>query len=573
MADIEARRIISCVVMARQPMSLDELTDAMGVNLTSMSYSSKRVPNRALVKSLCYPLIEMDDRNDPRNPILGVFHNSVAEFLKQDPKLLDIPEACQKFFVNSAMANLDIGRTCMIYLSQEVYTKPQDVDSVACKTCDRRDFLLYAAFFWHLHLSEAPKSAELFDEVRRFMQSRNFWTCMQVQGICAPYHFAPLRQVESGGFVMSLKAAKIGEIYYPNPLPRWLDAVGEDGELLVKLYHSFVKEWSTVLSNYPESIRQCQPWISGEIQFPCPDSSTDVDNGVRLLLPDWSFSLANGTSHEPVKIHLTHSDNAVVAVMNSFAAGKGVLRVLQARADITRGKIDVIQSATPTSDFTLSFPGCLVSTEEGNASMDRTVDEIPAAIKGNMSILRNLSSTRQMSSWLSNFASSMEQRLTSKNPDCIVIQTEEESVQNGPIIAVSQRYVVIPVCEDSNSETSDLSDEEDDQPSLWPKQNSVENILAVFIKDDMKIFTHSIQSGRLQRSEPKIHPSGSWVIWALDESEVLLWNLENGEQVIQKLAPTGQDLQNDMRFIHGMLRILERLASRVDASLDERQHC
>lgn len=80
--------------MARQPMSLDELTNAMGVNLTSMSYSSRRVPKRALIKSLCYSLIELNDRINPLNPVLVVFHTSVVDFLKQDPKLLGVSKAC-----------------------------------------------------------------------------------------------------------------------------------------------------------------------------------------------------------------------------------------------------------------------------------------------------------------------------------------------------------------------------------------------------------------------------------------------------------------------------------------------
>jgi len=533
-------------------MSLDELTNAMGVNLTSMSYSSRRVPKRALIKSLCYPLIELDDRNNPLNPILGVFHKSVADFLKQDPKLLGVPEECQRFFVNSELANLDIGKTCMIYLSQDVYAEPGDTDSVVRKSCDKNDFLLYAAVFWYLHLSETPKSTELFDEVHRFLESCNFWTCMQVQGICAPYHFAPLRQVHSDHFDMAFKVAKIGEIYYPDPLPSWLEDFGEKGQRLVRLYHSFIREWSTVLSCHPESILQCQPIVSEEMHFPCLRGCIEVDGSVALLLPRWSVDLADRSSHEPVQIDLIQSENTIIAVMNAFAASNGMLKVLQARADVGGGKIDIIQSATPTSNITLPLPESLTSAEDGNASRGNVMNEYPAAVKHNISILRTLSSAQQMSSWLSSSASSLKQQLARKHPECKIVQIEDGSVQNDSITAVSQRYLVIPKREDSASETSDSSDEEEGIPSLWPNQTCTENILAVFVGNEMKLFTHSTPSVRLQRSEPKIHPKGKCVIWALDEREVLLWNLESGEQVIQDLSSTKQDLQHDIRFLIGM---------------------
>ena len=543
--------------MARQPMSLDELANAMGINLTSMSYSSKRVPKRVLIKSLCYPLIELDERNDPLNPVLGVFHSSVADFLKQDPKLLGVPEACQKFFVNSELANLDIGKTCMIYLSQDVYAKPREIDSVESKVRDKDDFLLYAALFWHFHLSDAPKSTELFDEVHRFLQSCNFWTCLQVQGICAPYHFAPLKQVDSGHFAMTFIASEIGELYYPDPLPNWLEDFGENGQLLVRLYHSFVKDWNTVLSRHPESILQCQPSVSGEVHFPCLHSSIEINESVALLLPKWTIDLADRSSHEPVQIHLVHFEDAIIVAITAFAASNGVLKVLQARVEISGGKIGAIQSATPTSNFTVPLPKTLISAEDGNAGIGNVMDKYYTAVRDNFPILRTLSGAQQISSWLSSSASSLEQQLARKHSDCDIVQVEAGSVQNDSITVVSRRYVVIPKCEGSEPETSDSSDEEEEEEedisSVWPNQICTENMLVVFLGDDMKLFTHSTQFGRLQRSEPKIHPKGKWVIWALDEREMLLWNIETGEQVIQTLSSTEQDLQNDTRFLIGML--------------------
>ncbi|KAL8723361.1 MAG: hypothetical protein Q9225_000344 [Loekoesia sp. 1 TL-2023] len=234
-----------------------------------MSYSSRRVPKRALITSLCYPLIELDDRNNPLSPTLGVFHKSVADFLKQDPELLGVPESCHKFFVNSEFANLDIVKKCIIYLYQGVYAKPCDTDMTVCKSCDKDDFLL----------------------------------------------------------------------------------------------------------------------------------------------------------------------------------------------------------------------------------------------------------------------------------------VEEGSVQNDSITVVSQRSVIVPKYEDSESVTNDSSDEEEDIPSVWPTQTCTKNMLLVFVGNETKLFTNSTPSGRLQRSEPKIHPNGQWVIWALDEREVLLWNLESGVQVIQNLSSKKQNWQNDVRFL------------------------
>jgi len=323
----------------------------------------------------------------------------------------------------------------MIYLSQDVYAKPRDTESVVRNSCDRMTFLLYAAVFWHLHLSEAPKSTELFGEVHKFLESCNFWTCMQVQGTCAPYHFAPLKQVHSDHFHMTFKAVKLDEIYYPDPLPNWLEDFGDNGQRLVRLYQAFVKEWSTVLSCHPESILQCQPVVSEEMHFPCLRACVEVDGRVALLLPRWSVDLADRSSHEPIHIHFINSKYTVIAVMNSFATSNGVLKLLQARADVGGGKIDVIQSATPTSNITILLPESLTSAEDGNACRG---NGYPDAVNNTISILRTLSSAQQMSSWLSSSASSLEQRLARKHPDCKIVQIEEGSVQNDSITGHSK---------------------------------------------------------------------------------------------------------------------------------------
>ena len=375
---------------------------------------------------------------------------------------------------------------------------------------------------------------------------------MQVQGMCAPYHFTPLTQVGSDHFDMAFKAAKIGEIYYPDPLPSWLEEFGDNGQRLVKLYHSFVKEWSTILSYHPESILQCQPAVSEEMHFPCLRDRVEADGSVALLLPRWSVNVAGRSSHEPVRIDLLQSKNTIIAVINSSVISNGVLKVLQARADVGGGKIDVVQSATPTSNITIPLPESSTSAEDRNSCRGKDVDEDPAVVKNNISILRTLSSAKQMSSWLSSPASSLKHKLARTHPGSKIVQVEDGSAQNDSTIVVSQRYLVIPKHEDLASEASDSSDEEEGIPSLRPNQTCTENMLVVFVGDELKLFTHSTRSGRLQRSEPKIHPGGKVVIWALDEREVLLWNIESGEQVIHNLSPTKQDLQHDIRFLIGM---------------------
>lgn len=286
----------------------------------------------------------------------------------------------------------------MIYLSQDVYAKSRDIDSVTLKSCDKNHFLMYAAVFWYFHLSDTPKSTKLFDEVQRFLESRNFWTCMQVQGTCASYHFAPLRQIHSDHFDMGFKAAKIGEIYYPDLLPSWLEDSGEKGQRLVRLYLSFVREWSTVLSCHPESILQCQPVVSEEMHFPCPRGGVENDGSVALLLPRWSVDLADRSSHEPVQIDLTQIENTIIAAMNEFATSNGGLKVLQARSDVGEGKFDIIQSTIPTSNLIDLSPESLTSAKDGNELKGNVINEDPAAIRNNISILQTLSSAQQMSS-------------------------------------------------------------------------------------------------------------------------------------------------------------------------------
>lgn len=352
---------------------------------------------------------------------------------------------------------------------------------------------------------------------------------------------------------MVFKTAKTGEMYYPDPLPNWLEDFGSSGQRLVRLYHSFVKEWSTVLSYHPESILRCQPCVLDEVHFPCLDESVEVDRTVALLLPRWSFSLGNNSSLKPLQIHLVQSDNAIIAVIRSFKIDSGVLKVLQARADIGI-KTDALQTAIPTSDFVLPLKNIFISAEDRDVYGDHPTDRYPTAIEKNIPILRILSSAQQITNWLSNAASSLEQQLARKHPNCDTMQTEMGSVQNDSITVISQRSVVVHRCEDSTSETSDSSDEEESKPSVYYNQICmVENMLCAFVGDEMKTFAHSTQPGRLQRSEPKICPQGKRVIWALNEREVLLWDVESGKQVIQDLPSTKQVLQKNIWFLIGML--------------------
>jgi len=263
-------------------MTFNELLDFVSIRLGEEP-SSRRQRTRSVVLSACSPFVEADLEVDAVNPTLRLVHKTIADFLIQDPATIDfVTEDCYKFFVKYPEGNADIGRRCLTYLSYKRYANFQisDIDN----NPSQHSFLKYASVFWHQHLDRAGADHELFELVRNFLKSPNFWTCVQIQGKYAPHIFAKLSyNTLSDTFYMRLPSSslkiKSEDEYYADALPSWLGEYDNQGDRLVWGYHWFVREWSEVLVRHPEKIQKWFSEVLGSRSFwnSKHDYSGDVD--------------------------------------------------------------------------------------------------------------------------------------------------------------------------------------------------------------------------------------------------------------------------------------------------------
>jgi hypothetical protein len=250
--------IFNAVLLAAQPMTFNELLDLLSVKIGEEPSSGRR-RTRSVVLSACSPFVEVDYDSDFVNPTLRLVHKSIGELLSRDPKTIDfVTKDCYKFFVDFSKGNEDIGRRCLTYLS---YNRYQDFQNVDLDDDATNGLLKYASVFWHKHLQDAGGSQELFEVVRKFLKSANFWTCVRVQSKFAPHTFAKLSyNSKTDYYRMHLSSTKpapesSNEEYYADALPPWLGEYDKQGDLLVWGYHMIVREFGEVLVRHPDDIR------------------------------------------------------------------------------------------------------------------------------------------------------------------------------------------------------------------------------------------------------------------------------------------------------------------------------
>ena len=259
-----------------QPLSMSEIREAVATKSDAVDYSESRMPSVKLVEQLCYPLIELEACEGPMiDPILRPYHSTVKDFFCQDPKVLGVKEDLYSFFTSKKIANRLIGTKCMAYLSYQRYQASVEVGKLVFEPVPcQHSFLKYAAVFWHRHLSSGDHDQELFHQVKSFIQSPNFWTCVKVQRILAPHLFARLVHVDEHRFKMTGDrggSCRLGDnAYFGNPLPDWIDNYGDPGQLLVQHVGTWVKEWHKILSNPHLPNPHFDPTVAGDANFLAP---------------------------------------------------------------------------------------------------------------------------------------------------------------------------------------------------------------------------------------------------------------------------------------------------------------
>lgn len=231
------------------------------------------MPKEDVINDLCGSLLLLDSSSDQNktNPKVKLFHKTIQDFLLQDPQDLPIDESfshveefrlkeMKKFFIQPSVGSVKLGITCMTLLRYRRYKSFSTAKAILDDNSTENAFLKYAAAFWFLHFMDTEHhSEEVFEEVRAFMESPSFWTCVALQSYVVPYNFGCYISTGTKKYQMGVRRADLSKAdYFAVPLPNWLGQYPY-GKLLDQDFCSFVTDWHEVLATRPGALEQCVP--------------------------------------------------------------------------------------------------------------------------------------------------------------------------------------------------------------------------------------------------------------------------------------------------------------------------
>lgn len=267
-----------------QSISLNELLNALAIQPGIRDHSRSRERELRDIEDLCMPLITFDrsGKGSKDNPVVKLYHKTVEDFFLQGLDTHNIRQDLRKFFVTSQSSAMEMGMNCLTYLQYERYVQPLDPKALLAENSKEHAFLPYAATFWSQHLTDIQPTPGIDKQIKDFLKSRNFWTCLSVQIRVAKYLFARFTAmaVDRGAYTMGIKSSELtgSESLFGLPLPEWFDTYSQDGKILDRSFCCFVEEWREVLVRYPEGLGLCVPLR----QFPESCHLTPLDYEKRI---------------------------------------------------------------------------------------------------------------------------------------------------------------------------------------------------------------------------------------------------------------------------------------------------
>ncbi|KAJ5207447.1 hypothetical protein N7472_003895 [Penicillium cf. griseofulvum] len=267
------RRVFRILITTVQPITWNELCNALSIRTGEKDYLKGHEPREQQIHSLCgsWLLLDSSSNDNKNDQKIRLGHKTIQDFLAQDFEDLLIDQSIrqmeqnnlsriQKFFVNSNDASRQIGRDCLTFLNYKRYGSFATAKAVLDENIREHSFLRYAAAFWFIHFDGEKNSKEDFEEVRRFLESTNLWTCVAVQSRIVPYLFGRYSQKGAGTYQMSLRQTGWDkEDSFGVPLPTWLEQHPPHGPALDLDFCAFINDWHEVLASRPDILDQCVP--------------------------------------------------------------------------------------------------------------------------------------------------------------------------------------------------------------------------------------------------------------------------------------------------------------------------
>ncbi|KAJ5370879.1 uncharacterized protein N7496_006971 [Penicillium cataractarum] len=267
------RRLFTILVTAVQSITWNELRNALAIRPGARDYSPDSVPKEDAIHDLCGSLLLFDRSSEQNktNAKVKLFHKTIQDFLLQDPRDLPIDKSfshveefrlkeMKKFFVQPSEGSVKFGLTCMTLLQYRRYKSFSAAKAILDDDSTENAFLKYAAAFWFLHFMDTEHhSEEIFEEVRAFMESASFWTCVALQSYIVPYNFGRYARTGAKKYQMGVRRADWSKAdCFAVPLPNWLGQYPY-GKLLDQDFCSFVSDWHEALASRPGTLDQCVP--------------------------------------------------------------------------------------------------------------------------------------------------------------------------------------------------------------------------------------------------------------------------------------------------------------------------
>lgn len=502
-------------------------------------HSPARVPKRELIIALCSPLIVLDHGKgeDYSNPTLRLAHKSIQDFFLQDPDTLGIKDATRNFFVSHGQGHLVLGTVCLNYLTYKRYEQQLAITSVLHSECTSdHAFLRYAAVFWHDHLNKGEHCVKLFKRVRSFVQSSNFWNCLQIQREIAPYLLSRLTEMEDGYFKMQGPNGyeSRGADNYSHALPLWLEEYGSEGAVLIESYMLFLKEWHHILVGCPNAVSQCHPGILGKhnvfhdsmkrnvgsiLILQGPGSELDLEGRGREEIFGSSLQCAQGI------IHL-----AVLEAEPQASGGHAHLSRWQITPDRMSSTSYIAQNGKTTKLISRSQVSLVSCTTFSSEDLTCSFTESGADIWAMDPIRKVLSRMREDDEEA--FGPPADITPQSSVSDDSAFSTISHSISckrvSGFGSGAKLAFHLSSGLEVDRSDASDsgFSSDQDDSSDILESQNHY--LVTVHGGHEPSWFSWVESPDCTLRSMAAFHPEKSLVVWGTSDDKLLIGNMETG---------------------------------------------
>lgn len=235
--------ILSIVTFSERPLSSRALREALAVRLLPKESSNLSLnPGFALdrLRHRCAPLVEYYPASNPEEDQFRLSHQSVRKFLYNHWTEHQSDTNGQ---ARSDMCMIDdklFADVCLRYLYQQRYSelliKISIDEFVACDGTDikQHHLLQYAAKYWYRHLEYIQPTDSMKDLTRKFVESPQFLTSLQVQSLFVVGHF-----------IQDLDCNDCRGRNLKKNLPDWFRE--ETGSAISSDYYQFLAEWGSFL--------------------------------------------------------------------------------------------------------------------------------------------------------------------------------------------------------------------------------------------------------------------------------------------------------------------------------------